>query len=152
MSQSIYQPRKSAQTFEGNLCKKCGNNLRYTSDNRCVNCRKRWRQSPNVITIGNLYKKSEKGRMKRRINDLRTRYNITLDEVKEMLIRQNGQCAVCPTPLTELNGQVDHNHKTSVVRGILCNYCNWAAGLLKDDPIYCRNLANYLENPTNHSA
>lgn len=40
--------------------------------------------------------------------------------------------------------QVDHNHKTGEVRGMLCGPCNRAVGLLKDDPERMAALIHYL--------
>jgi hypothetical protein len=38
-------PRKIAETFDGDVCPKCGNSLRYRSDSRCVHCRLLWSRS-----------------------------------------------------------------------------------------------------------
>jgi hypothetical protein len=39
---------------------------------------------------------------------------------------------------------VDHDHSSGIVRGILCQPCNLAAGMLRDDPGRANNLAQYL--------
>lgn len=39
----------------------------------------------------------------------------------------------------------DHDHKTDLFRGTLCNDCNIALGLFKDDPNRCVAAANYLK-------
>ena len=53
-----------------------------------------------------------------------------------------GQCAVCGA--TE-RLCVDHNHKTGVTRGTLCQWCNLAVGWMRDDPVRIRALADYVE-------
>lgn len=51
---------------------------------------------------------------------------------KELAEIQNLRCAICPHHfLTSLSdSDVDHNHSTGIVRGLLCRSCNRAlAGL-----------------------
>jgi hypothetical protein len=52
-----------------------------------------------------------------------------------LLQRQHNQCCLCPEPLTMLSACLDHNHKTGLIRGVLCRNCNGIEG-----KIY--NLAN----------
>jgi Recombination endonuclease VII len=60
-----------------------------------------------------------------------------------MISAQGGLCAACKkNPAT----QVDHDHKTGKVRGILCLNCNAALGALKDDPRLVWEAIDYLEN------
>ncbi len=40
---------------------------------------------------------------------------------------------------------VDHNHDTGKVRGILCRSCNLALGMFKDDKRLVRIALAYLE-------
>ena len=39
MSETIYQPRRKAETFEGEPCKTCGGTLRYVCRKKCVLCK-----------------------------------------------------------------------------------------------------------------
>jgi hypothetical protein len=39
---------------------------------------------------------------------------------------------------------VDHNHKTGVIRGLLCKTCNVGIGYLKDSPLLLMAAADYL--------
>lgn len=41
---------------------------------------------------------------------------------------------------------IDHCHKTKNVRGLLCQACNMAIGLLKDNPETAVKIAAYLKN------
>jgi len=40
---------------------------------------------------------------------------------------------------------VDHCHATGRIRGLLCAKCNQAIGLMKDNPIFLRRAADYVE-------
>ena len=75
---------------------------------------------------------------------LRRRYKLTFEQVDEMLRACHFLC-VCGTRIDELTRRIDHDHKTGKVRGLLCNSCNHTLGLLRDDPIALRALADYLE-------
>lgn len=55
---------------------------------------------------------------------LRRVFGITLDEYKSILAAQGHKCPVCLKPLSGISNPVDHDHKTGVVRGIPCTYCN----------------------------
>jgi hypothetical protein len=66
-----------------------------------------------------------------------------------MLAAQGGVCAACGETPSPRRGKsiwnVDHDHSTGRVRGILCTGCNSAIGHLQDDPERCRKAAAYLE-------
>lgn len=49
-----------------------------------------------------------------------------------MLAVQGGLCLVCGEPFgSTRNTQVDHDHQTGVVRGILCQRCNVFVGYVE---------------------
>ena len=96
---------------------------------------------------------SGKSRYERRKHEvLITKYGITLDEYDELLKKQKGVCAICGKPETKIVWNtvcrltVDHDHKSGVVRGLLCFRCNTGIGKLYDDPEILRKAANYLDN------
>jgi hypothetical protein len=83
--------------------------------------------------------------------ELKSNFGITYDEYQHMLAEQNGTCAICFQPETCRTNKgklkvlsVDHNHTTGKVRGLLCNRCNQAIGLLLDDPLKADSAAKYL--------
>ncbi len=71
------------------------------------------------------------------------RYGLTLMEFSNMVLAQEGACAVCNCPMEKPH--VDHDHETGVVRGLLCELCNRGIGHFKDDPRLLRAAAAYLE-------
>lgn len=81
---------------------------------------------------------------------LKWRYGVTLEQYEAMLNRQGGVCAVCrgaSSKGTKL--AVDHCHDTGAVRGLLCDNCNRAIGLLGDDADVLRRAAEYLSAERN---
>jgi len=63
-------------------------------------------------------------------------YGLTPDDVAQMYADQNGECATCPSQLSEKKWVVDHKHvpkfkklspqeKRKLVRGLVCTWCNW---------------------------
>lgn len=74
------------------------------------------------------------------------KYGITWERYLEMLAAQGGKCAVCRHPCsTHGRLSVDHCHTFGTVRGLLCQRCNSALGLMEDDPARLRAAADYLE-------
>lgn len=77
-----------------------------------------------------------------------SRCRITIQQYEDMLAAQDGKCGSCGDgPESSPKGvlYVDHDHSTGQVRGLLCGRCNFAVGLLDDDPTRIRRLAAYLE-------
>jgi Recombination endonuclease VII len=60
---------------------------------------------------------------------LRRRYGITAQDWDAMFAEQGGLCAICREAPA---AQVDHDHKTNRVRGLLCFNCNGALGQFRD--------------------
>ncbi len=86
-----------------------------------------------------------------RDRQVKAKYGITWEERGTLLVEQGGKCANKMCPNTEPGGQwnewhVDHDHETGKVRGLLCNGCNIALGILDDDPKRILGLAEYVRN------
>lgn len=82
------------------------------------------------------------------------RYNVSMEEYRELLKLQGGVCAICKLPETYLAPStyqprllaVDHDHVTGTVRGLLCSKCNRALGFFGDDISILKAALAYLEN------
>jgi hypothetical protein len=70
-----------------------------------------------------------------------SRYPLTPKEIEDIL--NITVCPICNEEATD----VDHDHSTGAVRGRICSPCNRALGIIKDNPIRARKMAEYLENP-----
>ena len=63
-----------------------------------------------------------------------------------LLQLQEGHCAICPNPPRKRRLDMDHDHRTMEVRGLLCVRCNRALPSWIT-PEWLRQAAEYLENP-----
>lgn len=121
----------------------------------CIECCKKisrdlYRSDPNKLKA-----RRDKSHIKHptsRANTLmKHKYGITFDEFEKMLKKQNGVCGICGLPETRKHQSgtlkklsIDHDHKTKIVRGLLCSACNHAIGLLKENVKIIENAALYL--------
>jgi hypothetical protein len=61
-------------------------------------------------------------------------YGITQDGEKLLIARCGGCCEICGREFSLKNRYtIDHDHKTGLIRGLLCVKCNSGIGLLDDD-------------------
>jgi hypothetical protein len=77
------------------------------------------------------------------------RYGLSIERYSSMLSEQDGVCAICrqePEVRKNRHGKldVDHCHSSGQIRGLLCNRCNMAIGLLRDDPLLAASASAYL--------
>ena len=124
------------------ICKKCNIEKLKTefkeNRNTCVICR-------------NEYRKTLKIRQGDGLRDyvLKKTYNITLDDFKNMTLKQNNLCDICG--LENLSGPwnkklvVDHDHTTGKVRSLLCDKCNRGLGQFNDDLELLLKAHEYLK-------
>ena len=66
-------------------------------------------------------------------------------DYQEMYHSQEGCCAICRKQ-QERAFDVDHNHATGEVRGLLCTNCNRMLGHAGDSAANLRAAADYLES------
>lgn len=77
-----------------------------------------------------------------RLRERLKKYKITVEQYYELLELANYKCQICGNT-SKLD--IDHNHKTGKIRGMLCHNHNAGIGLLDDDPNLIRKAAEYLE-------
>lgn len=67
----------------------------------------------------------------------------------ELFNKQNGLCACCGTDTPGGNNAksfcIDHDHRTDVIRGLLCHTCNAGIGFLGDTYEAVMRAAAYLK-------
>jgi len=130
-------------------------------DTRCKTCTNKYRDEKRKKNPKkeNNRQKSRYLKMKERLGEeefrskmlgqtIKTQYGITIEDFNNMLLKQNNKCGICKQSLDKhLLGKfpnIDHCHKTKIVRGILCRECNTGLGMFLDNPSYLIEAANYL--------
>ena len=89
------------------------------------------------------YKK--KGSNSRRIK----KYGIDNKQYNRLLKKQEGKCAICGNAFKNVyDTNIDHNHETKKVRGLLCNKCNLGIGLFRDNDVIAYSAYTYLRRNT----
>ena len=74
------------------------------------------------------------------------KYGLNNDTFQKIGTMQGWRCGVCEGLLDFKFINVDHCHRTGLVRGLLCRHCNLVLGQSRDDPKVLRSAALYLEN------
>lgn len=86
---------------------------------------------------------------KRKLNSYKARvkkYNLSIEQYENMLVQQNGCCAICNNVLDKAEKtHIDHDHVTNKVRGILCHGCNTSLGGFKDSIDVLKSAVTYLK-------
>jgi hypothetical protein len=81
-----------------------------------------------------------------RKSELKLNYGLTPEQWEGLFTSQGRKCASCGSDHPgNRNWNVDHDHATTFIRGILCNSCNMALGTLKDSLHRVQALAAYLQ-------
>ena len=91
------------------------------------------------------YFKTPAGRVAQRRANIR-RYGLSLEEYEAISEKQGGLCAICRKPTgVRPNLDVDHDHSTNKVRGLLCQNCNKGIGLLDHNTQVLSQAKEYLQ-------
>ena len=70
--------------------------------------------------------------------------DINVEQYDRMFADQRGLCAICGKAVVGRELDVDHNHNTGEVRGLLCREHNIALGLLSVDEVGIEYLLSAL--------
>lgn len=135
---------------------------RNTQDGRATYCKecakayqRRWNAAnPSVVKRNNDKRLSDPARNRRYKNNMRSwrlnLYGLTPERFEELSSNQGGLCPICcqpPENWADRGFNVDHDHETNEVRGLLCGRCNLGLGYFKDDASRLARAIEYLSNP-----
>jgi len=130
--------RKDGTSGTKNTCKQCSDKIHseYVKDN---------------ISKVREYSRNSYNPEKVRKQHLKRYYGLESKQYDDLFLKQNGSCAICGTHQKDIKMalNVDHNHNTGEVRGLLCHSCNRGIGLLKDSKDILKNAIGYLEKCKN---
>ena len=86
-----------------------------------------------------------KGSESTRRRNVCKRRGIELHEYERLLGIQQGTCALCGKHPGQRNLCIDHNHKTGIVRSLLCNRCNLLLGHIENNKELVYPALQYLD-------
>lgn len=66
-------------------------------------------------------------------HSLKYNYGLSIEDYDTMLQAQDGKCASCGKLPDKRRLNVDHDHITGEIRGLLCTRCNLVAGFLEGE-------------------
>jgi hypothetical protein len=138
-AQEISQYPKHSGYKDGHStwCRKC---LRVQADS--------WRLN-NIERYNAVCRKRSPRYYRRKANDkFKDRYGITIEQYEQMSIDQNDRCAICNKHKDDnLKSKlfVDHDHVSSIIRGLLCSDCNTGLGRFHDSIGLLTKTINYLK-------
>lgn len=101
------------------------------------------RQEDDGITFLEISKPSNRWQQRKSL------YGMSEDDYWAFYRDCRGRCPVCAVSFEDdpAGMTVDHDAKTRVIRGLICQYCNIAIGALDHSPSVARAAAKYLETP-----
>lgn len=74
------------------------------------------------------------------------KYGLSFEEFESMLSKYDNSCWICKKEFeSRQDAKIDHCHSRNVVRGVLCNDCNIALGLVKDNIKILSEMITYLK-------
>jgi len=82
---------------------------------------------------------------------LKRNFGISVEEYDKLLKKQNDKCAICEAVSCRSGKRfaVDHDHKTGLVRGLLCFACNTSLGKFNDSQELLYKAISYLQTHNN---
>lgn len=117
-------------------CKDCEPGSKRPAPNPGPRCATHWREEK---------KRRSKAAHEKRVQ---TTYGLGEGDYATLYEAQGGKCAICRRATGATRRlSVDHDHKTLLVRGLLCRPCNDILGHARDDPEFFSRAKGYLEKP-----
>jgi phage FluMu protein Com len=79
-------------------------------------------------------------------------YGITLKDFNDLLLKQGNRCAICNNFFDWISykPELDHNHVTKEIRGILCRKCNRQISVIEDSS-FVENALKYISHFSMHN-
>jgi len=125
-------------------CRRCG----QVDNIACPACRERMQQRKHKQGLRDALRaagltSSHDPEYSRRYHLLK-QHGVTLEWYAERLAEQAGVCAICRRPPAKKPLSVDHNHRTKMLRGLLCFRCNYLLGMAGDSILRLEAAVLYL--------
>lgn len=89
-------------------------------------------------------------------NCIKRKYGLSITSYELMLKEQNNACAICTIPFTDKSkyraSNIDHDHVTGKVRGLLCSRCNVGIGYYDNNNDILEKSLHYLAKFSNKNS
>lgn len=127
---------------------------KYVSTYKCVKCtriRTEKHYNENEAHLKEYRKQYHKNNKETsRGRNVKRYFGITLEQEKEMMIKQNGKCKICERVFKDDRAGnrrcIDHCHTTNKIRGLLCMTCNMGIGNFNDSKELLLKSIEYLND------
>lgn len=80
-----------------------------------------------------------------RRSTLKTRYGLTNEEYYRLAEKQGFKCAICGRTIGNVLN-VDHDHVTGRIRGLLCRYCNVLVDIIETKSTLLEKVRAYISS------
>jgi len=138
-----------ATFIQGKPCLNCGGTKRYASGRNCATCKKVLtpaQKQAAKLQQAEWRKNNREHHLRHRRTSRYKIYGLNETGFDALMVAQGGNCPGCGTKLlADKATNIDHDHATGKVRGLLCMTCNIALGLVKDSVEILLSLGVYLE-------
>ena len=138
------------------ICTKCGEeklskefykNLRLKSGlaSSCIECERA--QVVSRHEENNRLRRIRRDNPEYKLNEAVRLYGLTALEFYVLLEEQNQVCKICGQGETNRQKKrlsVDHDHKTNIVRGLLCHRCNTVLGMAEESKELLNKMIDYI--------
>lgn len=123
----------------------CHPGRKHRARGLCTSCYEKQlrKEHPGRLAAYNKQRREKNPDWKRK-SHLLGKYGITESEYQRLAEEQGGQCLLCGFTPTKRHLDVDHDHTTGEVRGLLCNPCNRALGRLGDSEQGLQRILSYV--------
>jgi hypothetical protein len=124
---------------------------RQSNPDKARACVIAWRKNNREAHLDMKRRSGIKNRESSRERRMQRCYGISILEYDKICESQSNSCAICKSTKSLLrkgsqHWNVDHDHKTGKVRGLLCYLCNSALGHFQDDSERIRKAIEYLKH------
>lgn len=127
LPRSEFYPQKNSPNALRSICKYC--------------------HKKDSLIRGNRYRAEKPDYFRRKV--AAQKHGITLSELDALFESVDHRCEICGVEVLADGRRlsIDHCHKTSRIRGILCNLCNRGLGMFGDSPDLLTKALAYLARP-----
>jgi len=119
----------------------------YNGYKTCVHCKKKKKKTEFFENPGHIDCFDSRCKECRRLSYVKQSHGVLENEYKSLINKQGNKCAICGNDFKNAKDiNVDHDHDTGNVRGLLCFSCNTGMGKFKDDIVLLKKVIGYLES------